>query len=76
MSEEFKLYLSNNGIEHVTSPPLWPQANGEVEAQNKTLLKAIRVAQDEGKVWQEELHKFCWLIAEYLRKVQVPHQPL
>ena len=29
--EEYKSYLSNNGIEHVTSPPLWPQAYGEVE---------------------------------------------
>ena len=30
---------------HVTSPPLWPQGNGEVEAQNKPLLKAVVKAQ-------------------------------
>ena len=56
----------------VTSPHLWRQANGEVEAQNKTLLKVIRVARAEGKVWQQELHKFIWLIAPHLRQVQVP----
>lgn len=30
VSEEFKAYLSEHGIEHRKTPPLWPQANGEV----------------------------------------------
>ena len=34
VSEEFEEFLSKNGIEHRKSPPLWPQANGEVEQQN------------------------------------------
>ena len=34
VSEEFEQFLSKNGIEHRKSPPLWPQANGEVERQN------------------------------------------
>lgn len=38
--------------------PYSPQANGEVERQNKTLLKAIRVAHSEGKNWKKELDKF------------------
>ena len=29
-SEEFKSFLLEHGIEHHTSPPLWPQANGGV----------------------------------------------
>ena len=29
--EEFEELLSKNGIEHRKSPPLWSQANGEVE---------------------------------------------
>ena len=33
-------------------------ANGEVERQNRTLLKALKVAQAEGKKWQDELPKF------------------
>ena len=58
VSEEFEAYLRENGIQHVTSPPLWPQANGEVEVQNKSILKALKVAHAEGKRWQDELHKF------------------
>ena len=35
VSEEFEAYLKDNNIEHRTSTPLWPQANGEVERQNR-----------------------------------------
>ena len=33
-SEEFRTFLVEHGIEHRTSPPLLPHANGEVERQN------------------------------------------
>ena len=58
VSQVFKDFLGEHGIEHRTSPPLWPQANGEVERQNRTLLKELKVAQVEGKRWQDELQKF------------------
>ena len=58
ISEEVKAFLVKNGIEDRTTPPLWPQANGEVERQNRTLWKEIQIAQIEGKVWRQELHKF------------------
>ena len=35
-----------------------PQANGEVERQNRSLLKATRIAQATGKDWHKELNKF------------------
>ena len=34
------------------------QANGEVERQNRSLLKAMRVAHSEGSDWRKELQKF------------------
>ena len=34
------------------------RANGEVECQNRSLLKAMRVFQAEGKDWRLELNKF------------------
>ncbi|XP_061196525.1 uncharacterized protein K02A2.6-like [Saccostrea echinata] len=57
-STEFEKFLEEYGITHKTSTPYWPQANGEVERQNTTLLKAIRTAHVEGKDWRKELLKF------------------
>ena len=54
----FKDFLVEHRIEHQTSPPLWPQVNGDVERQNRTLLKALKVVQVEGKRWQDKLQKF------------------
>ena len=51
-------YLTEFGIEHRNTPLLWLRANGEVERQNRSLLKAIRAAHAEEKNWRKELNKF------------------
>ena len=61
VSEEFEVLLTGHGIEHRKSTPLWPQANGEVERQNRTLLKSLKIADTEGKRWKEELNKFLFI---------------
>ena len=48
-SEEFERYHVDNGILHRKATPQWAQANGEVERQNRSLLKSMRIAQAEGK---------------------------
>ena len=58
VSKEVEEYLKEMGIEHRYTTPLWPRANGEVERQNRSLLKSIRAAHAEGKNWREELNKF------------------
>ena len=58
VSEEFEAFLTEHGIEHRKSTPHWPQENGEVERQNRTLLKSLKIAEVEGKTWKEELRKF------------------
>lgn len=58
VSEIFENFLTSLGIEHRKSPPLWPQANGEVEIQNRTLMKSIRIAHAEKKNWKSEMYKF------------------
>ena len=55
---EFEKYLEDCGIEHRKTTPLWSQANGEVERQNRSLLKRMQIAQAEGKQWKEEVHKY------------------
>lgn len=58
MSEEFRLFCIENGIQHVKTTPKWAQANGEVERQNASLMKRIRIAQAEGLDWKRELRKY------------------
>ena len=58
VANEIDDYLKEMGLEHRHTTSLWPKANGEVEGQNRTPLKAIRAAHAEGKNWREELNKF------------------
>ena len=58
ISNEFSSFLKENDIYHLTSTPFWPQANGEVERQNRSLLKAIKIAHVEKKDWKREMLKF------------------
>ena len=58
VSEEFENFLQENEIQHRTSTPMWPQANGEVERQNISLLKALKIDQAEKKDMKIEFRKF------------------
>ena len=58
VSEEFENFLATHGIQHQNFPLLWPQANDEIEQQNRTLLKSLKVAEVEGKKWKDELDEF------------------
>ncbi len=44
-SREFEGFLEYLSIDHKKGIPYWPQSDGQVEGLNKTLLKAIRIAQ-------------------------------
>ena len=54
-SDVFRQYLADHGIVHHRVTPLWPQANGEVERQNASIEKRLKIAAEEGKDWREEL---------------------
>ena len=51
---EMEEFLDKLGVKLKKTAPRWPRANGEVERQNKSLLKAMRAAHAEGKPWQQE----------------------
>ena len=46
------------GFKHRKITPYWPQANGEAERFMRTLEKAVRAAQVQGKPWKQELYVF------------------
>ncbi|XP_056016954.1 uncharacterized protein K02A2.6-like [Ostrea edulis] len=57
-SEVFATYMHENQIHHHRITPLWPLANGEVERQNRSLMKSIRIAQSEKKNWKDEFDNY------------------
>jgi len=55
VSAEFAEYVAQQGIRHHKVTAKWPQANGEVERQNSSLLKRLQIAHAEKK-WKKELN--------------------
>lgn len=55
-SEELKAFFIENGITHRKCTPLWPQANREVEQQNRSMLKILKIDHAQGKNWRKELN--------------------
>ncbi|XP_069770108.1 uncharacterized protein [Narcine bancroftii] len=47
--------MRTTGIHHHKVTPKWPQANGEVERQNQSIEKRLRIAHAEGQNWREAL---------------------
>ncbi|XP_055839723.1 uncharacterized protein K02A2.6-like [Episyrphus balteatus] len=58
ISDEFKEYLCTNNIQLISTIPYWPQQNGEVERQNRSLLKRLIISQNEKGNWQEDLQDY------------------
>ena len=75
VSEEFEGFLKENDIKHRTSTPLWPQANGKVERQNRSLLETLKNAKTERKNLWTELRKFLTAYRTTPHSTTVLRQP-
>ena len=60
-SKELNDYLMDLNIEHRNTTPYWPQANGEVEIQNKSIMKRLRIAHAEKKNMRTELQTYLMM---------------
>ena len=58
VSQEFKDFLRDAGIDHRRVTPYHPEANAAVERFNATLVSAIRKAMEDGKDWKDALPTF------------------
>ena len=58
IATEFAEYMEQQGIRHHKVTAKWPQANGEVERQNSSLLKRLQIAHAEKKNWKRELNTY------------------
>lgn len=57
-SAEFEKFCNEFGIRLFHSIPYWPQQNGEVERQNRDILKRLRISQSLKSNWQDDLLKY------------------
>ncbi|XP_058827472.1 uncharacterized protein K02A2.6-like [Topomyia yanbarensis] len=57
-SDEFKTFCETNNIKLIKTTPYWPQQNGEVERQNRSILKRLSISQACGTDWVSELNKY------------------
>lgn len=55
---EMKEFCDVNGVKLMNTIPYWPQSNGEVERQNRSILKRLRIAQELGRNWRQELYLY------------------
>jgi len=58
VSSEFRSYLAECGVKWLSTTPLWPQANGQVERTNRSILKTLRIANSEGRNLEQALLEF------------------
>ncbi|GAB0100137.1 uncharacterized protein DMENIID0001_161310 [Sergentomyia squamirostris] len=61
ISEEFTSYCSEKCIELNNTIPYWPQQNGEVERQNRSLLKRLRISNALNQDWKADLQKYLMM---------------
>ena len=57
-SKEFELFLSKNGIRHITSAPYQPSTNGQAENSVKILKMFLKHC--NGEDWKSKLDKFLF----------------
>lgn len=58
VSEEFRDFCKTHNIELISTIPYWPQMNGEVERQNRSILKRLVISQTTKSDWRNDLNKY------------------
>lgn len=58
VSASFEDYCKQNGIMLNYSTPYWPQENGLVERQNRSLLKRLQISHSMGRDWKSDLQDY------------------
>lgn len=60
-SQDFKKFCTEQGIKLFNTIPYWPQQNGEVERQNRDILKRLRISQCEKSDWKDDLLSYLMM---------------
>lgn len=57
-SKQFQEYCFRKNILLTNSIPYWPQMNGEVERQNRGIVRRLKIAKVEKKSWRDALNEY------------------
>lgn len=60
-SQEFKDFCVDNCIRLTHTTPYWPAANGEVERQNRSILKALKIGQLNNESTEKSLQQYLYM---------------
>ncbi|XP_055700122.1 uncharacterized protein K02A2.6-like [Phlebotomus papatasi] len=58
VSTEFEEFCKIRGIHLNNTTPYWPQENGEVERQNRSVLKRLKISQALNRDWKKDLKEY------------------
>lgn len=61
ISKEFEQYCTIRGIHLNNTTPYWPQENGLVERQNRSLLKRLKISHSLGRDWKCDLNEYLMM---------------
>lgn len=61
VSTEFEEWCRNRGMHLNHTSPYWPQANGQVERQNRTILKRLQIGHSKTGNWKSEINNFLMM---------------
>lgn len=61
ISKDFEDYCSTRNIVLNHTAPYWPQANGEVERQNSSLLKRLKISHSLNRDWKTDLLQYMMM---------------
>lgn len=60
-SEEMKDYCIDYGIKLTHTTPYYPSANGEVERQNRSILKVLKISKQKNTDWKMALQEYLYM---------------
>lgn len=60
-SQEMRDYCIDNGIKMTHTTPYYPSANGEVERQNRSILKILKISKQHNTDWKVALQEYLYM---------------
>lgn len=59
-STAFEKYCNEKGVSLIKTIPYWPQMNGEVERQNRGVVRALKIGKIEKRLWAAVMNEYVY----------------